>query len=879
MANIQPEINDFKSAVYGEEVRDALVSLANKLNTENENLANRLNTDEKILNNDIYIPDTYTLSDGYINTDTDIVDIDNITTNVLYKHAVIDCEQGDLFNITGTGSVTARLFCFIDNSKNVLYRAPRVNGYVCTSANIIAPVNASALVINVRTDASYQIIKRDATYSPNPIINDVFSYVPGGKINCWIPKMYIPTNTSVIDFNTITHSNAWRTAIVPVHPGDSFTLSAYGSITARLFCFIDDNYNSLLTASSGNIIYDELTVVAPNNSKYLILNDRIAEEPARDSYKGLKSNSDLYDDLYSLFGYFYGLTPIKLSTGGYFDPLMTDWRSNLTPSKNWTYAFLDVSPGDEFFIKGNGATTAKLFTFFDDNDTPISYPYVVDGTTNTGDGLVRIVAPDEASSLLFQSHIAYNPIIFKKNKTSYLNKRDISYDPSTNLNSAYYTILDEHAYEHGTYTVNGLKQFDKNAVRSIGFLPDHSYAVNIKKHTVPINFVFMGFDDNNNIVHEFISPSTPGNYIYPLNEKLKYKVRGRYSNSSDNNDVDMIKVFGNKLTVMHRTPVRKNSELIDFKNKIEELLTYNYTTEYANTDKPLNILNYYGNIQNVHPKVLYIPDGFAGHKWWMAYTPYTWGKDLYEDPCVVWSDNGLDWFPDYVTPITTEHNTDEDRWNYSDTHIVLVPKDGTTVMQCWWRGHKRSPGHELIYMCESYDGLTWGDIHTIWDKPREGATMMSPTIIYEDDLYKCWVVNNNTSIDYFEGSTPFTMNKIASITDIFYFNYNEIRYKTWHIDIIHDNDVYIMVNMGKSVDTDTELRTLFICESEDGIHWSTPEICVKDRPDKWDQCLYRSSIVRVRSELWLYYSAHTRNGLYNIGLSKAREGYKFVGVL
>ena len=36
MANIQPEINDFENAVYGEEVRRSLISLAQKLNTEVE---------------------------------------------------------------------------------------------------------------------------------------------------------------------------------------------------------------------------------------------------------------------------------------------------------------------------------------------------------------------------------------------------------------------------------------------------------------------------------------------------------------------------------------------------------------------------------------------------------------------------------------------------------------------------------------------------------------------------------------------------------------------------------------------------------------------------------------------------------------------------
>ena len=37
MANITPEINDFKNAIYGEEVRGSMISLAEKLNQEVEN--------------------------------------------------------------------------------------------------------------------------------------------------------------------------------------------------------------------------------------------------------------------------------------------------------------------------------------------------------------------------------------------------------------------------------------------------------------------------------------------------------------------------------------------------------------------------------------------------------------------------------------------------------------------------------------------------------------------------------------------------------------------------------------------------------------------------------------------------------------------------
>ena len=49
MADIQPEIDDFQDAVYGEEVRGALISLANKLNTEMETATDKVDAhDESI---------------------------------------------------------------------------------------------------------------------------------------------------------------------------------------------------------------------------------------------------------------------------------------------------------------------------------------------------------------------------------------------------------------------------------------------------------------------------------------------------------------------------------------------------------------------------------------------------------------------------------------------------------------------------------------------------------------------------------------------------------------------------------------------------------------------------------------------------------------
>ena len=892
MANIQPEINAFKSAVYGEEVRDAMVSLANKVNDESSSsrttvyeYENRLNVLEEYPNQD-----TSVFQDGFINTNGDVVDVNTITQNDDYIYSVFDCSEGDLFNITGVGNIGARLFCFIDSLNAPIYRARPIKGYALDHANIVAPKNARKLVINFNKYEPHFIFREYGTYSDFPSTDAALSYSSGVIIRGWIEGMYIPlpSGSEYINFESITGANDYRTAIIPCNAGDVFTISCTGSITARAYTFIDSNYKVLTSASSEyTASYTNRVIIAPEEAKYLILNDKKINnetEFIRKSYKGRIYSSDLSNDIFTLFGKLYGLTPIPFEEIGYYDPLEENWWLKPTRSLSYVHSICSCESGDEFFVSGAGTATAKLFTFFDSNNAPISYLFTIDGIMNAGNGLIRVVAPENSNKVLFQSKVAAAPMLFKKTNEWY--NKDIYRTNPLNLNSPYHTTLSAHDYAHGTWQRDGsVSLTDRWTIRSKGFLPDNSYAVVIDNPDSVIRFIFFGYDDNNNIVDEFVSSSIYKNTTYPLNESLKYKVRGRLDATTSESNIDIMKVFSDKLTVMHRAPVRKNSELNDLKFSIERLLGYNYVVDYANANEPLSILNYYGNIQNVHPKVLYVPNGFAGHKFWMAYTPYPWANDLCEDPCVVYSDNGVDFYPDYVEPITMEHNmeqnTDTDRrWTYSDTHIVIVPKGDSEVIQCWWRGVKRLPRHELIYMSESTDGLTWGNINTIFEIVEDpAANMMSPVILYEDNKYKFWCVKDKTSIDYFEGDTPFTLQKVSSITDIFYFDYNDIAYKVWHIDIIHDGDKYIMAIMAKSRNTGVEFRTLFLSESSDGLNWSTPQICIKDRPKKWDECIYRSSIVRVEDELWIYYSAHTRDLCHNIGISKAATGYNFVGML
>jgi len=59
--------------------------------------------------------------------------------------------------------------------------------------------------------------------------------------------------------------------------------------------------------------------------------------------------------------------------------------------------------------------------------------------------------------------------------------------------------------------------------------------------------------------------------------------------------------------------------------------------------KELSIPTYDGSGQCVHPSVKYIPTGWEGYEWWMAFTPYKKCNDKYENPSLIASHDGIRW--------------------------------------------------------------------------------------------------------------------------------------------------------------------------------------------------------------------------------------------
>ena len=308
-----------------------------------------------------------------------------------------------------------------------------------------------------------------------------------------------------------------------------------------------------------------------------------------------------------------------------------------------------------------------------------------------------------------------------------------------------------------------------------------------------------------------------------------------------------------------------------------------YNIAFANSPASIDLLNYNGDDQNVHPKVLYFPDQFGSHYYWMAYTPYPYSFDKFENPCIAYSDDGYHWTNIDGNPID---NANGDGY-LSDTHLVY---NGNSL-ECWYRkvdSETSNPRNETIYRKISTNGTTWGDAEAVLiNSSGDYSKFLSPAVIYDNNKYCMWVVNGSGSpvvIDYYESSAIPAWTKIRSI-NLAYVDSDTSLYP-WHLDVINENGQYILLVMGRNGTTPGSKWTLLMATSSDNITYTSPAVVIKGSAG-WDEYMYRSSIVKVPDGYRIYYSAGGNgnpdsDSIYNraiwgIGISESATLTGFIG--
>lgn len=295
----------------------------------------------------------------------------------------------------------------------------------------------------------------------------------------------------------------------------------------------------------------------------------------------------------------------------------------------------------------------------------------------------------------------------------------------------------------------------------------------------------------------------------------------------------------------------------------------------ANAPAPLRFENYLGNTENIHPKVLYFPEGWNGFEFWMAYTPYPRGRNAYENPSLAVSHDGIAWEtpPGVTNPLSPKP---EDGYN-SDTHLVY-DKDND-CLEIWWRPFD-SPGARDSYVRRvSSDGVNWGPTETTVDWGKRNDMRLSGSVWIEDGLYKM-IYCDSRQLLYVESKGPQDGWKWSGPL-VIPVEWGEI--KPWHLDAIKDEATgkIQMVVCAYTPDGNFEEADLYYLEADAGLNSaSSPTLIL--RRSLFTSCfdyrsIYRASIVRVGSNFYVYYSALDQLRHRHMGLTIGRSPLQLKG--
>lgn len=248
-----------------------------------------------------------------------------------------------------------------------------------------------------------------------------------------------------------------------------------------------------------------------------------------------------------------------------------------------------------------------------------------------------------------------------------------------------------------------------------------------------------------------------------------------------------------------------------------------------------------------HPSVLYFPNKWNGHKYWMAYTPYP--VVINENPCIVVSDDGNTWVtPNGLTnPIAPPPPSP--KYN-SDTELVMVTEDR---MRCYWREYGGGENSRLLYK-ETGDGINWS------------ATVECTFDVYVDPLSPCIVRQANDEYKMWVGAGGFgeKMSFLKSGNGKYWYERQVCNTNIdghgfiWHPMVWMTLGKYHCIAAVRDCNRrePSKLYTdLYYGKSDDGINWQFDETPILMRGEYGIKSyrVYRSCAVRVASDKYKLY--------------------------
>ncbi|HHX69203.1 hypothetical protein [Miniphocaeibacter sp.] len=313
--------------------------------------------------------------------------------------------------------------------------------------------------------------------------------------------------------------------------------------------------------------------------------------------------------------------------------------------------------------------------------------------------------------------------------------------------------------------------------------------------------------------------------------------------------------------------VEENTEETSMELELLGDLSKGNERKNGNPKKPLDIKTYV-KLDNhaVHPRVIYDESKQFNYPWIMVFTPYSFMDDQKENPSIVVSEDGENWYiPEGVeNPIVGKiipPNT-----HYSDPDIFINGKE----IELWYRQSDKEKRLSRLCRIKTKDLINWSKEEVIFDYGTGGYGYGASTVVFKDGEYNLYYRNHMSfnSEGYVYRKSKDVKNWTEPVEINFDYGPKWSNFHAWHIEIDYIKGKYYALNMAYP-ENKPEGALLFAFESEDGINFKNPVKVIQPTKDGFDNNnIYKSSLAMKDNEIYLYYSAFAKDKQNHIGLLK-----------
>lgn len=255
--------------------------------------------------------------------------------------------------------------------------------------------------------------------------------------------------------------------------------------------------------------------------------------------------------------------------------------------------------------------------------------------------------------------------------------------------------------------------------------------------------------------------------------------------------------------------------------------------------KTLNIETFDGSGSLTHPSLLFFENGLHGYKYWMAYTPYDNNNISLENPCIVVSNDGINFkkFKNLENPLLEIIPVKKPYTFYNDPFLIYTDR-----LELWYR---LTIEDDIlindVYRIYSYDGENWSEPEKMIE--NDGSCYMSLSIVKKEDIYYLYYFNMNFEFKFRTSSDLKIWSEEREV------KLTSFSGEYWHGEVSINKNNFELLFIDRQ-------HNLYIATSIDGKEFiKLDKIEISYLPKDYlykNAYLYKSNIMHIGDKVYLY---------------------------